>query len=145
MPCITGEADKAKKGGGSTTTTRHREKIGRKIVPFSACVARPVGRKDMTANPKASAAMQAEWAKLIKKGMWSFATVRDKFVVVAETRKKGERPSTFPIATSLTLQGPEAPSLSVVLKVAMQPLRQTIHYMIEMIPAKDPNDDHILE
>ena len=56
---------------------KRRDQAAHRNLPFNACVARPVGRKEMLSNPKAKAAMGAEWSKLIQKGVWRFATVRD--------------------------------------------------------------------
>merc|ERR1712026_499005 len=39
----------------------HRDKIPDCPYPFSACVARPVGRKEIAQEPKAQAAVKAEW------------------------------------------------------------------------------------
>ena len=48
---------------------KHRDKLISHFMPFNACVARPVGRKDMLSTPDAMAAMEKEWGNLIKKGM----------------------------------------------------------------------------
>ncbi|CAE7711400.1 NITA [Symbiodinium sp. CCMP2592] len=41
---------------------------------YSACVARPVDRKERAANPKAKAALDKEWNKLINQGCWDYAS-----------------------------------------------------------------------
>ena len=56
---------------------------------YSACVARPVDRKERLANPKAKAALDKEWNKLITQGCWDYATVREWSDVSAEARKTG--------------------------------------------------------
>ena len=56
MPCV----ESASPGGADFKRRGHRTKNADKVVPFNACVARPVGKKEMLDNPKASAAMKAE-------------------------------------------------------------------------------------
>ena len=56
---------------------------------YSACVARPVDRKERVANPKAKAALDKEWNKLITRGCLDYATVREWSDVSAEARKTG--------------------------------------------------------
>ena len=56
---------------------------------YSACVARPVDRKERVANPKAKAALDKEWNKLITQGCWDYDTVREWSDVSAEARKTG--------------------------------------------------------
>ena len=53
--------------GEAASEEQHREKIAPKLVPFSSCVARPVGRKELESTPAAREAMRREWNKLIEK------------------------------------------------------------------------------
>ena len=48
------------------------------LPPFSACVARPVPRKEAKLNPKAFAALEKEWKKLRDLGCWDQSRVRDR-------------------------------------------------------------------
>ena len=75
-----------------TTPTRygHRERMARPVPLFAACVARPVGRKELEATPKAQAAVRKEWDKLIAKGVWDMATVQEWGSVAARARRCGE-------------------------------------------------------
>lgn len=43
--------------------------------PFSACVARPVPRKEANMNPNAFAALEKEWKKIRDMGCWDQSTV----------------------------------------------------------------------
>ena len=57
---------------------RHREKIPKnRQFPFSACVARPVGKKELNASPKALEAMQKEWDRLRDKSVWNETEPRE--------------------------------------------------------------------
>ena len=64
--------------------------MARPVPLFAACVARPVGRKELEATPKAQAAVRKEWDKLIAKGVWDMATVQEWGSVVARARRCGE-------------------------------------------------------
>ncbi|CAE6962770.1 unnamed protein product [Symbiodinium sp. CCMP2592] len=57
---------------------------------YSACVARPVDRKERAVNPKAKAALDKEWNKLINQGCWDYASVREWRDVSNEAVAKGE-------------------------------------------------------
>ena len=57
---------------------------------YSACVARPVDRKERAANPKAKAALDKEWDKLIRQGCWDYSSVREWREVSNEAIPKGE-------------------------------------------------------
>ena len=48
----------------------HRQKIGPHNWPFNACVARPVGKAEIAANPAAQAALDKEWDRLRVKKVW---------------------------------------------------------------------------
>ena len=56
---------------------------------YSACVARPVDRKERAANPKAKAALDKEWNKLIAQDCWDYSSVREWSDVSAEARRTG--------------------------------------------------------
>ena len=56
---------------------------------YSACVAPPVDRKKRAANPKAKAALDKEWNKLITQGCWDYSSVREWSSVSAEARRTG--------------------------------------------------------
>ena len=56
---------------------------------YSACVARAVDRKERAANPKAKAALDKEWNKLITQGYWDYSSVREWSHLLAEARKTG--------------------------------------------------------
>jgi hypothetical protein len=48
----------------------HRSKYVRPLFPFPACVARPVGKAEISREPKAKEALQKEWDRLIARGVW---------------------------------------------------------------------------
>jgi len=57
---------------------RHRDKIPNfGHLPFNACVARPVGKKEVQQQPKAQAAVKAEWDRLRKIHTWDEDGVRE--------------------------------------------------------------------
>ena len=66
-----------------------------KIVPFNshnwtvlrACVARPVGRKEVLESPPARAAMKAEWDRLRNKMVWDEDKVRECSDVTREAQR----------------------------------------------------------
>ena len=58
-------------------------------MPFNACVARAVNKTEMAANPKAKAAMQAEWDALRSRKLWDESIVREWDDVAAEARANG--------------------------------------------------------
>ena len=74
---------------------RHREKIPKSALPFSACVARPVKKGEIDSTPAARAAMDVEWNKLRTKkhrllaapGCWDESEVREMSDVRAEARR----------------------------------------------------------
>ena len=80
MPCIVGHKGEP-----------HRQKT----TPFSshswmvlnACVARPVGRKELLQSPPAKASMKAEWDRLRNKMVWDEDKVREWSDVAREARK----------------------------------------------------------
>ena len=58
------------------------------LPPFSACVARPVPRKEAKVTPKAFAALEKEWKKLRDLGCWDETKVREWREVAAEAKRK---------------------------------------------------------
>ena len=64
----------------------HRPKIPEHCFPFSALVARPVGKKEIQNTPSAQAAMDKEWLKLVNAEVW-LPCAREWSDVVAEARR----------------------------------------------------------
>ena len=56
----------------------------------NAMVARPVGKKELPANPKAQASLDVEWEKLMKKA-WDMLSVREWEDVSREAKKKNKK------------------------------------------------------
>ena len=56
---------------------------------YSACVARPVDRKERAINAKAMAVLDKEWNKLITQKCWDYASVREWKDVAAEADRQG--------------------------------------------------------
>ena len=56
---------------------------------YSACVARPVDRKERAINSKAMASLDKEWNKLIGQKCWDYASVREWKEVAAEADRRG--------------------------------------------------------
>ncbi len=55
----------------------HRIKLCNRAMQFNLMVARPVGRKEMTDNPLAKAAMKKEWDTLRTQEVWNLLIVRE--------------------------------------------------------------------
>ena len=77
---------------------QQREKLGKHfhmseegIHDAIAMVARPVGRKELLANPKAQASLDVEWEKLMKKKAWDMLSVREWEDVSREAKKKNKK------------------------------------------------------
>jgi hypothetical protein len=51
----------------------HRPKNPSHSFPFSALVARPVGKKEIAVEPKAQLALDVEWDKRVKANVWAKA------------------------------------------------------------------------
>ena len=49
---------------------KHRTKVPDYAFPLSAIVARPVGKKEIDKTPAAKKALDIEWDKLVKAGVW---------------------------------------------------------------------------
>jgi len=69
----------------------HRFKIPDFEVPFNACVARPVGKKEIAQQPKAQAALDKEWDKLVKAKAWTEDKVREWKDVSTEAVRRGNK------------------------------------------------------
>ncbi|NBO94154.1 MAG: hypothetical protein EBV06_17865, partial [Planctomycetia bacterium] len=67
----------------------HRECIPKDDSFVHALVARTVGQAERMANPKARAALQSEWDKLRRQGVWDEKRVRPWAEVAAEARRQG--------------------------------------------------------
>ena len=76
----------------ATEKPPHRQKIRPHQWPFNACVARPVGKAEIKAQPKAKAALQKEWDRLRLKKVWDLDPkgVRKWSDVAAEARREGK-------------------------------------------------------
>ncbi|WP_288992890.1 hypothetical protein [uncultured Marinobacter sp.] len=70
--------------------SKHRSKNTPRRFPFNALVARPVTKKEIDRNPKAQAAMDAEWNRLKEKNVWDMSVVRDLKDVAWQAREKGK-------------------------------------------------------
>ena len=58
---------------------------------YSACVARPVTKREARSNQKAMQALDKEWNKLASQGCWDLSTVEEWSVVAERARKTGEK------------------------------------------------------
>lgn len=73
----------------------HRSKVGFRLWPLNACVARPVGKAEIKAEPKAQQALQKEWDRLKERHTWRTGTsqkedgVREWRDVAREARTAG--------------------------------------------------------
>ena len=70
------------------TVKKHRQRDLPMLFP--ACVSRPVSKKEMTLNPKAMLAMNAEWKRLWDKGVWDHTGVREWSDVAREAQRTGK-------------------------------------------------------
>ena len=75
----------------STGRNLHRDRLPDFEWPFSACVARPVSKKEVASNPKALKAVLSEWEKLRAAGCWDEKKVREWSDVAMEARKTGTK------------------------------------------------------
>ena len=79
MPCV-------------PSTDGHRVKnseFGRRFL-FNAVVARPVGRKEISEQPKAQEAARKEWDRLRAKKVWDESWIREWNDVAREASQKGK-------------------------------------------------------
>ena len=75
---------------------RRREKMVRVTIHsgeriINTLVARPVNRKEIRANPKAQAALDVEWEKLVKKSAWLYDTVEEWSKISSGAKKSGKK------------------------------------------------------
>ena len=56
-----------------------------------ACIARPVGRKEIATEPAAQAAVNKEWRRLVDRPVWDMNTVREWDDVANEARNNGKQ------------------------------------------------------
>ena len=66
---------------------KHRPKVPDHHFPFNALVARPVGKKEIQTTPAAQKALDTEWEKLVKAGVWDEQHPREWSDLSAEARK----------------------------------------------------------
>ena len=69
----------------------HREKASPSL-PYFACVARPVGRREIEGSQKAQEAMRLEWSNLEANEVFDMSTVQS-WHVVRDRPVIGEKPS----------------------------------------------------
>ena len=69
----------------------HRQQLADCEPPFSALVARPVGKAEVRSTPAAQAALLKEWDKLRKAGCWDEGAVCEWAAVAAKARKTGSK------------------------------------------------------
>eukprot|EP00972_Heterocapsa_arctica_P084176 12401525-Heterocapsa_arctica.AAC.1 len=62
----------------------HRPKVTNNVM-----VVRTVNKKELSETPDAKLAMDTEYNKLEKKGVWDLPTVREKSEVMAEASRRG--------------------------------------------------------
>jgi hypothetical protein len=67
----------------------HRDHVPADDSFVYALVARTVGKAERMSNPRAKAALQSEWDKLRRQGVWDETRVRPWAEVAAEARKEG--------------------------------------------------------
>jgi hypothetical protein len=71
--------------------TTHRQRHADPELPFSACVARPVSKKETRDTPAAQQALGKEWDKLRAAGCWNESLVREWSDVADMARRTGEK------------------------------------------------------
>ena len=76
--------------GDRPGVSTHREKVLPRppIFPFSAMVARPVGKTELLKSKEALAAYDKEWSRLREKKVWDESVVRELSDVAREAREK---------------------------------------------------------
>ena len=72
-------------------------------------VVRSVGRKEMLNTPKTMEAMDAEWNKLVRQGVWKWSSVREYDDVVREAKQSGTKMHFGRIFGICGLKGSELP------------------------------------
>ena len=96
---------------------QHRDKLSRPenmseedIHDAVAMVTRPVGKKELLANPKAQASLDVEWEKLIKKKAWDMLSVREWEDVSCEAKKKNKQVHVGKVFEICVEKGSELPA-----------------------------------
>ena len=77
MPCV-------------NTVPGHRNKIDTSLLFINACVARPVGKKEIETTPTAQKALDTEWKKLVDKGVWNETKAYEWSDLARTARNKNE-------------------------------------------------------
>ena len=67
----------------------HRDKMAPRVFPFSAAVARPVGKQEILVTPAALEAMKKEWDRLVAQKVLDLSSVREWDDVAMEARDNG--------------------------------------------------------
>ena len=95
---------------------QHRDKIpashaltAEQVQEAMAMVARPVGRKELLADPQAQASLDVEWEKLMKKKAWDMSSVREWEEVSKEAAKRGKKAHVGKIFEICVEKGSELP------------------------------------
>ena len=83
------EADAPAMPTNSNKVAAHRDKVPLFEYPFPAFVARTVTKRERETDPKAIAALQAEWDKLRKRGVWDESKVKGWDCVVSDAKRTG--------------------------------------------------------
>ena len=94
----------------------HREKIAKpssisseEFAELAALVARPVGKNELKQNPKAQAALDVEWDKLMNKKAWDMESVREWSSVSDEAQRKSKKVHVGKIFEICVEKGSEPP------------------------------------
>ena len=94
----------------------HREKIAKpssvsseEFAELAALVARPVGKNELKQNPKAQAALDVEWDKLMNKKAWDMESVREWSSVSDEAQGKSKKVHVGKIFEICVEKGSELP------------------------------------
>ena len=71
---------------------QHRDELGVRFLPFNACVAKPVAKKEISEQPKAREVLKKKWDRLREKSVWdlNLAGVREWSKVAEEARMSGK-------------------------------------------------------
>ena len=94
----------------------HRDKIAKpsslsyeEVAELAALVARPVGKNELKQNPKAQAALDVEWDKLMNKKAWDMESVREWSSVSDEAQRKSKKVHVGKIFEICVEKGSELP------------------------------------
>ena len=96
---------------------QHRDKLNKPLQLSEedvhdaiAMVARPVGKKELFANPKAQASLDIDWEKLMKKKAWDMLSVREWDDVSREAKKKNKKVHVGKVFEICVEKGSETPA-----------------------------------